>query len=80
MSVLDILCVRKTAAEFADFNIIHLMTAHKGNICFVSQEFLCFFETKSRESPRFEGKNGCYPKENSLSVLLYSINKINHNY
>ena len=52
-------------------DIIHLMTALSENICFVSRE---------RETSRFEGNKTCFPREQSLSVLLYSINKINHNY
>ena len=56
------------------------MTAHEGNICFVSRESLCFPETKSRETFRFEGNKTDVSEGAVIIVLLYSINKINHNY
>jgi hypothetical protein len=66
---------------------MHLMSAPEGNslFCFpeslnVSPRVSMFPETKSRETLRFEGKQNYFPREQTLSVLLYSIatNKNQH--
>ena len=49
---------------------IHLMTAHEGNICFVSQESI-FAETKSRETSIFRGKqNRCFLREAVIKCFV----------
>ena len=59
----------------------HLMTAPSGNLCFVSLESWCFPRLRSRGNIEILGKqNRCFPREQSLSILLYSINKLNYNY
>ena len=45
-----------------------LMTAYEGNICFVSS-----IEIRGKQ-------NRCFPRKQSLSVMLYSINKKKHIY
>ena len=56
----------------------HLMTGPEGNSEFFSPRISMFPETKSRETLRFDGnKIHCFPKDQSLSDLLYSKTKKN---
>ena len=52
------------------------MTGPEGNSEFFFPRISMFPETKSRETLRFEGnKIHCFPKDQSLSDLLYSKKK-----
>ena len=54
----------------------HLMTGPEGNSEFCFPRISMFPETKSRETLRFEGnKVHCFPRDQSLSDLLYSKTK-----
>ena len=52
-------------------DIIHLMSAREEN-SFVFPRDSMFPETKSRETLSFEAKQNYFPREQTLSVLLYS--------
>ena len=54
----------------------HLVTGPEGNSEFFFPRISMFPETKSRETLRFEGnKIHCFPRDQSLSDLLYSKTK-----
>ena len=54
----------------------HLVTGREGNCKFCFPRISMFPETKSRETLRFEGnKIHCFPRDQSLSDLLYSKTK-----
>ena len=57
-------------------NIKHLVTGPEGNSEFCFPRILMFPETKSRETLRFKGdKIHCFPRDQSLSDLLYNKTK-----
>ena len=62
--------------HYTSVNIKHLMTGPEGNSEFCFPRISMFPETKSRQTLRFEGnKIQCYPRDQSLSDLLYSKTK-----
>ena len=72
--------LRKDIKPAWQLNIKHLMTGPEGNSEFCFPRISMFPETKSRETLRFEGnKIHCYPREQTLSDLLYSKTKQKQN-
>ena len=54
------------------------MTGSEGNNEFCFPKISMFPETKSRETLRFEKQNSLFPRDQSLSDLLYSKTKQKH--
>ncbi len=57
-------------------DIIHLMSAREGNSFIFPRGSMFPAETKSRETLRFEGKQNYFPREQTLSVFLYSARRV----